>query len=67
MNQKKSVGFTADEFNALAFALKARLAIIESKAMAFSGDTPDSFKRCLEKDWEWNALVSVCRKLELND
>lgn len=63
----KSVQLTDDEFNAFALAIKSRLTIIESKALAFSGETPATFKRCLENDWEWVALCSIARKFNLND
>lgn len=53
------------EMNALAFAVKNRMAIIEMKGLAEHGETPQSFKEYLDSEWEYGALVSLCRKLHI--
>lgn len=62
----KKVSFTENEFTALAYALKSRISIIEAKALAYNGETPQTFKNCLENDLEYKALVSLVRKFEID-
>jgi hypothetical protein len=62
---KVSVELTNDEYNALSFAIKARLALIESKAMAYS-ESPNDFRLALDSDTEYCALVSLARKFRVD-
>ena len=64
--EEEHIQFTQVEMNALAFAVKNRLAIIEMKAIAEHGKTPQSFKAYLDGEWEYGALVSLCRKLHID-
>lgn len=65
MSEKLGVELDRVEMNALAFAVKNRMAIIEMKALAEHGETPQSFKEYLDNEWEYGALVSLCRKLHI--
>lgn len=65
MSEKLGVELDQVEMNALAFAVKNRMAIIEMKALAEHGETPKSFKEYLDNEWEYGALVSLCRKLHI--
>lgn len=60
------IEFTTQEFNAFAFAIKSRLAIIEANALAFHGETPATYRQHLESDEEYIALVSLCRKFHID-
>jgi len=60
------VQFNQLEMNALAFAVKSRLALIETRALSFHGETPEAFKQYLDSEWEYGALVSLCRKLHID-
>lgn len=64
--QNKQVFFTQIEMNALAFAVKNRMAIIEMRAIAYHGETPESFRKYLDSEWEYNALVSLAKKLHID-
>lgn len=66
MSEKLGVELDQVEMNALAFAVKNRMAIIEMKALAEHGETPQSFKAYLDSEWEYGALVSLCRKLHID-
>lgn len=63
--EKERVEFSQIEFNALAFAVKNRMALIEMRALSFHGETPKSFREYLDGEWEYGALVSLCRKLHI--
>lgn len=65
MSEKLGVELDQVEMNALAFAVKNRMAIIETKALAEHGETPHSFKEYLDNEWEYGALVSLCQKLHI--
>lgn len=67
MPTNKIIELSEDERNALAFAVKSRLSLIEMKALAFSGQTPETFQKCLQNDWEWVALRSLYRKFFPDD
>jgi len=60
------IEFTRLEFDALAFALKSRLSLIEMKALSQSGETPESFRNALDSDDEYKALVSLIRKFKID-
>ena len=64
--ESQKIEFTQEEFNAFAFAIKNRLAIIEMKALSEHGQTPASFKQYLDNEWEYRALVSLCRKFHID-
>lgn len=64
--EKKQVEFSQIEMNALAFAIKNRMAIIEMKALSFHGETPESFRKYLDGEWEYTALFSLAKKLEID-
>lgn len=64
--EKERVEFSQVEFNALAFAIKNRMAIIEMKAISFHGETPESFRKYLEGEWEYAALISLAKKLRID-
>jgi hypothetical protein len=65
-NKTLTAKFDQVEMNALAFAVKNRMAIIEMKALSFHGETPQSFREYLDGEWEYGALVSLCRKLHID-
>ena len=65
-NKILTAKFDQVEMNALAFAVKNRMAIIEMKALSYHGETPQSFKAYLDNEWEYGALVSLCRKLHID-
>jgi len=64
--EKEQVFFDSVEMNALAFAVKNRMAIIEMKALSFHGETPESFRKYLDGEWEYNALISLAKKLHID-
>lgn len=66
MIEKKSVEFTPEEFTALAFAIKNRIALIEMRGLAEHGETPQKFKEYLNDEWEYNALRSVFKKFGMD-
>ena len=66
MESKTRIEFTQEEFNAFAFAVKSRLAIIEANALAFHGETPATYRQYLEADEEYTALISLCRKFHID-
>ena len=66
MDKGTKIEFTREEFNAFAFAIKSRMAIIEMNALSFHGETPTSYRHHLESDEEYNALVSLCRKFHID-
>lgn len=63
---KEKIEFSQIEFNALAFAVKNRMALIEMRALSFHGETPQSYKDYLDDEWEYNALVSLAKKLHID-
>lgn len=65
-NKTLTAKFDQIEMNALAFAIKNRMAIIEMKALSFHGETPQSFREYLDGEWEYGALVSLCEKLHID-
>ena len=65
-NKILTAKFDQVEMNALTFAVKNRMAIIEMKALSYHGETPQSFKAYLDNEWEYGALVSLCRKLHID-
>lgn len=64
--KNKNVFFEREEMSALAFAIKNRMAIIEMKAIAEHGQTPQEFKKYLDNEWEYKNLLSIARKLEID-
>ena len=64
--EKEQVFFDQVEMNALAFAVKNRLAVIEMKAIAYHGETPQSFRQYLDGEWEYTALLSLAKKLHID-
>lgn len=64
--EKEKIEFSQIEFNALAFAIKNRMAIIEMKALSFHGETPTTFREYLNGEWEYNALISLATKLHID-
>lgn len=66
MSDKIGVELTQVEMNALAFAVKNRMAIIEMKALAEHGETPTTFKHYLDNEWEYTALRSLCQKFRID-
>lgn len=64
--EKEKVEFNQLEMNALAFAIKNRMAIIEMKALSFHGETPQSFREYLDSEWEYTSLFSVAKKLHID-
>jgi hypothetical protein len=66
MSEKKSIEFTPGEFSALAFAIKNRMALIEMRALSEYGETPESFKKYLDGEWEYQALRSVFSKFGMD-
>ena len=42
--QTHKIDLNQAELDALSFALKARLALIETKALSYHGETPQSFR-----------------------
>ena len=53
--------------NALAFAVKNRMAIIEMKALAEHGETPTKpSNTTLDNEWEYTALHSLCQKFRID-
>lgn len=60
------IEFTRIEFDALAFALKSRVALIETKALSQRGETPESFRNALDSDEEYKALCSLIRKFQID-
>ena len=66
MDKGTKIEFTREEFDAFAFAIKSRLAIIEANALAFHGETPATYRQHLEADEEYTALISLCRKFHID-
>lgn len=64
--QTHKIDLNQAELDALSFALKARLALIETKALSYHGETPQSFRAYLDDDGEYLALVSLCRKFHID-
>ena len=64
--QTHKIDLNQAELDALAFALKARLALIETKALSYHGETPQTFRAYLDNDGEYLALVSLCRKCHID-
>lgn len=63
--QSKQVLFTQDEFNALAYAVKARLAAIEKRAcLKHSGS---KIRKYLDSDCEYKSLISLVNKFDTNE
>jgi hypothetical protein len=64
--EKEQVFFDSVEMNALAFAVKNRMALIEMRALSYHGETPESFRKYLDGEWEYNALISLAKKLHID-
>lgn len=64
-NKTLNVQIDQTEMNALAFAIKNRMAIIEMKGLASHGETPQSFREYLDGEWEYAALFSLYKKLQI--
>lgn len=64
--EKEKIEFSQIEFNALAFAIKNRMALIEMRAVSYHGETPESFRKYLDGEWEYNALISLSKKLHID-
>lgn len=62
--QYKRVIFTQDEFNALAYSIKSRLAAIEKRAyLKYSGA---AIRQYLDNDWEYTSLISLVDKFGID-
>lgn len=64
--QPKQVFFTQEEFDALAFAIKNRMALIEMRALSYHSETPETFRKYLDSEWEYTALVSLVKKFDID-
>lgn len=57
---------TQEELDVIGFAVKSRLQKIEDKLANYNPD-PELFKLACSNDSEFQALLSVVRKMNLND
>lgn len=60
----KQVNLTQEEFDALAYAVKARLVAIEKRAfLKYSGV---AIRQYLDNDWEYTSLISLADKFGID-